>query len=217
MADRADILAGILWDYHHLNQSIKISDCILVMCSHDLRVADYAAKLFLDGWAPLLVFSGGIAHIGDMLETGWEKSEAEMFADRAEIAGVPKDRILRETRASNSGENITFSDELLKKNGRNPDSFIIVQKPYMERRAFATVKAQRPNWDFVVTSPVISIDEYPDPEQGIDKDKLINILVGDLQRIRDYPAKGFQIPQEIPPEVIGAFNELLRQGYGRHI
>ena len=135
---RIDYLAGILWDYHHLNQSIKISDCILVMCSHDLRVADYAAKLFLDGWAPLLVFSGGIAHIGDMLETGWEKPEADMFADRAEIAGVPKDRILRETRASNSGENITFSDELLKKNGRNPGSFIIVQKPYMERRAFAT-------------------------------------------------------------------------------
>lgn len=217
MIDRIEFLAGVLWDYHQLNQTVNKSDCILIMCSHDLRVADYAAKLFLDGLAPLMIFSGGIAHIGDMLETGWNRPEADVFAERAELTGVPKDRILRETRASNSGENITFSDELLKKSGLNPGSYIIVQKPYMERRAFATVKARRPDWEFVVTSPDIGLDEYPDPEQGIDKEKLINILVGDLQRIRDYPARGFQIPQEIPPEVIGAFNELIRQGYGRHI
>jgi len=212
-----DTPAGKLWNYLRLNQQVRRADCILTMCSNDLRVADYAADLFFQGWAPLIIFSGGIAHQEDLLNTGWDRAEADIFAGRAEDLGVPGKYILRETQAENSGENIILSDRLLQKNGYHPTSFIIVQKPYMERRAWATVKAQRPEWDITVTSPPLSLEDYPDPEAGITLEKVIHIMVGDLQRIRDYPKSGFQIPQEIPENVEQAFNELIELGYNRHL
>jgi hypothetical protein len=42
-------------------------------------------------------------------------------------------------------------------------------------------------------------------------------MVGDLQRIRLYPAKGFQIYQDIPEEVWAAGEEPIRAGYDRHL
>jgi hypothetical protein len=43
------------------------------------------------------------------------------------------------------------------------------------------------------------------------------IMVGDTQRVKIYPEKGFQIPQEIPEEVWNAYEELVKRGYSSHI
>jgi hypothetical protein len=48
-------------------------------------------------------------------------------------------------------------------------------------------------------------------------DEVISIMVGDLQRIRVYPSRGFQIPQEIPADVWDAFEALVNAGYDRHL
>ena len=48
-------------------------------------------------------------------------------------------------------------------------------------------------------------------------DDVISIMVGDLQRIRLYPEKGFQIPQEIPEDVWAAYQALVQAGYNRHL
>ena len=56
-------LAQQLWDYHHVNQNLQKSDCILVLGSHDLRVAERGAELYLQGWAPLLIMSGGLGRL----------------------------------------------------------------------------------------------------------------------------------------------------------
>ena len=47
------------------------------------------------------------------------------------------------------------------------------------------------------------------------RDTILNIMVGDLQRIRLYamPPRDFQIPQEIPDEVWAAFETLVAAGY----
>jgi hypothetical protein len=42
-------------------------------------------------------------------------------------------------------------------------------------------------------------------------------MVGDLQRLRVYPEKGFQIPQEIPADVWAAYEELVRAGYDKYL
>jgi hypothetical protein len=42
-------------------------------------------------------------------------------------------------------------------------------------------------------------------------------MVGDLQRIRVYPARGYQIEQDIPTDVWAAYEELVRAGYDRHL
>ncbi len=208
-------LAKKIWDYHHVNHQLEKADVIFVLCSHDLRVADYAAQLFLDGFAPMIIFSGGIAHQGDLVETPWKRPEAEMFAERAMELGVPKDKVIIETKAKNCGENVLFVDVILKQKNLNFNSVIAVQKPYMERRTDATIKIYWPSKKIMVTSPPISFEDYQN--RDISRDDVINIMVGDLQRIRIYPQKGFQTFQEIPDDVWGAYQELMRLGYTKHL
>jgi uncharacterized SAM-binding protein YcdF (DUF218 family) len=209
---QALILAKILWDYHHVRNELKKSECILVLGSHDLRVAERGAELFLQGWAPLLIFSGGL---GNFTQGLWEEAEADRFAKVAEEMGVPRSAMLIENRSTNTGENILLTQELLKAANRNPRSFLVVQKPYMERRSFATFMKHWPDRALIVTSPEIAFEQYSTDEIPIEQ--VIEIMVGDLQRIKDYPAKGFQIYQEIPDAVMEAYEALVAMGYVKHM
>ena len=215
--DRTDALARVIWDYMLMKQSPKRADAILALCSIDVRIAEYAADLFLNGLSDLLIFSGGSAHNDDLLKVSWEGSEAEHFAEVAMSKGVPKQKILIENKAQNTGENIRFTHELLKRRGLKVNSLVLVQKPYMERRTYATFMQQWPesDTDIAVTSPPISYDEYFN--QTNPKETIINIMVGDLQRIKEYPKLGFQIEQSIPANVWNAFESLVAAGYTGHL
>ena len=201
-----------LWHYHQMNHALVKSDAILVLCSHDTSVAGRGAQLFLDGWAPRLIFSGGLGVITKHL---WEEPEAQLFARIALEMGVPSEHILIEDRSTNTGENVLFTKRLLAARGLDPRSFIVVQKPYMERRSYATFKKVWPGKDLVVTSPRATLDEYLArySNQELTTEDVISIMVGDLQRIRLYPDKGFQIAQEIPDDVWQAYEELVKAGY----
>jgi uncharacterized SAM-binding protein YcdF (DUF218 family) len=201
-----------LWDYHHMYHTPVKSDCILALGSHDLRVADRAAELYLEGWAPILILSGGL---GNVTKGIWKDPEADRFARIALDKGVPAEAIFIENKSTNTGENIQFTRRLLDEKGLHPRQFLLVQKPYMERRSYATFKKQWPDKDLLVTSPQIAFEDYPNEE--IPMERVIDIMVGDLQRIRIYPARGFQIPQEIPDEVWEAYEKLVAWGYTRHL
>ncbi|MDQ3012797.1 MAG: YdcF family protein [Acidobacteriota bacterium] len=207
-----DELAQIIWDYHHLNHKLEKADLILALGSNDLRVAEHAAELYLQAYAPLLMFSG---NVGALTRGKFAKSEAETFAEIAIGKGVPREAILIEPESTNTGENVVFSRRILAERGLDPDSIILVQKPYMERRAYATFMNFWPGKRVFVSTPPISFADYPTPD--LPKDLVISIMVGDLQRIRDYPAKGFQIAQEIPANVWRAFEKLLALGYTKHL
>lgn len=207
-----DQLAKVIWDYHHLNHKLRKADCIFVLGSHDVRVAEYAADLFLKDCAPWIVFSGGQGRLTKGL---FEKPEAEVFAEIAVRRGVPPQSILIENRSTNTGENVEFTRRLLEERGLDFHSFILVQKPYMERRTYATFRKVWPAKEFIVTSPPIPYAAYCNEE--FPKDQVINIMVGDLQRIRIYPERGFQIPQPIPENVWRAYEELVAMGYDRHL
>lgn len=205
-------LAQMLWDYHHMHHQLRKSDCILALGSHDLRVAERAADLYLEGFAPLVIMSGGL---GNFTKDMWTEKEADLFADVAVNRGVPSNNILVENRSANTGENILFTQELLKEKGFDPQSFIVVQKPYMERRAYATFKQHWPGKELLVTSPQIAFDDYPTPV--IPVERVINIMVGDLQRIKFYPEKGFQVYQRIPDEIWEAYEKLVSLGFDAHL
>ena len=201
-----------LWDYHHMHHTPAKTDCILALGSHDLRVADRAAELYLEGWAPILLLSGGLGYLTKGM---WKDAEADRFARIALDKGVPAEAIFIENKSTNTGENIQFSRRLLDEKGLHPQQFLLVQKPYMERRSYATFKKQWPDKDLLVTSPQIAFDDYPNDE--IPMERVINSMVGDLQRIRIYPEKGFQIPQEIPGEVWAAYEKLVAWGFDKHL
>jgi uncharacterized SAM-binding protein YcdF (DUF218 family) len=209
-------LAETLWNYHQLGHELAPSDVILVLCSHDTAVAERGAELYLNGYAPLLIFSGGLGGITKHL---WTEPEADQFAAIAVAKGVPANRIFIENRSTNTGENIQFTRSLLAARGLNPERFIVVQKPYMERRSFATFRKLWPEKQVAVTSPRVSFDEYLArySNAALSADDVVSIMVGDLQRVKVYPEKGFQIAQEIPPEVWSAYEDLVAAGYDRHL
>lgn len=211
--------AKIIWDYMHLNHTLRKADVLLVLGGHDLRVAEYAAKLFQDGFAPLVVVSGGVAHTDDLLKTAWSGTEAEKFTEVLIARHVPASNILLETQAKNTGENFSLSRMLLADRGINFASALVVTKPYMERRAIATGAKHWPDKDLIIVSPPITFKDYF--ENSINEqttpDDIVNIMMGDLQRIDVYGKNGFQIAQEIPDQVWKAFDQLKKLGYTKHL
>ena len=99
---------------------------------------------------------------------------------------------------------------------------ILVQKPYMERRCFATFMKQWPEQNekvpkIFVSSPKFSFSEYLDENLGLSKDVVLNVMVGDFQRILEYPKKGFQIEQPVDETSKEAYEKLLKLGYNKHL
>lgn len=209
-------LAETLWDYHLMKQEIAQADAILVLCSHDERVAERGVQLFHEGWAPLLIFSGGQGAITRQL---WQEPEAERFARIAIDLNVPRESILIEPESTNTGENIVFTKRLLAAKGLDPQRFIVVQKPYMERRSYATFRKFWPEKEVIVTSPQVSFGSYlaEYANRTLSAADVIGIMVGDLQRIKVYPARGFQIEQDIPDHVWRAFERLVHAGYDKYL
>ena len=205
-----------LWDYHQLHHEVSAADAIVVLCSHDTRVAERGAELFLQGWAPLLIFSGGL---GGITRRMWKEPEANLFAAIAVAMGVPEAGILIENESTNTGENVRFTRRLLGERAVSVRKLIVVQKPYMERRSYATFKKVWPEPELIVTSPRVSLDDYLRhySNDALSIDEVISIMVGDLQRIRVYPGKGFQIPQRIPDDVWEAYEALVAAGYGERL
>jgi len=204
--------AQILWNYLKLNQPLKHCDCAIAMGSHDVRVAEHAARLVLQGWAPWLVCSGGF---GRLTREVWRLPEAQRFAQVAEKVGLPREKILLEDQAANTGENILFSKRLIASAGISTQAVLLVHKPYMERRALATALKVWPEVAYCVSSPPLSFSEYPNEE--ISREMLLQIMVGDFQRILLYPQKGFQIQQNVSSAAMQAFQVLKNKGYTAHI
>jgi uncharacterized SAM-binding protein YcdF (DUF218 family) len=209
--------AQMVWDFHHMQHQLAPADAILVLGSHDTRVAERAVDIWEANLAPRLIFSGGL---GRLTEGLWDQSEAELFRDIALERGVPEEKILVENQSTNSGENFRFTEQLLR--NRNLfdrlQSFIVVQKPYMERRAYATFKKHWSNKKCRVTSPLLSFSEYCEsPHPEINRETVTHLMVGDLQRLWIYAERGYQIPMSIPDEVIQAYEKLVDAGYTNHI
>jgi uncharacterized SAM-binding protein YcdF (DUF218 family) len=204
--------ARVLWDYHHLDLGLSRADFILALGSHDKRVGQHAAHLMMEGWAPILVTSGGFGkvtqHIGGI-------PEGVRFAEIARGCGVPESKILVEGEATNTGENVTKTRELLALKRMNVQSGILVTKPYMRRRAYATAAKQWPEIKWLVSSPSLSFDKYPDGEVSLDR--MIELMVGDLQRVKVYADCGFQVPQEIPDHVWQSYEKLVSWGFDKYV
>ena len=207
--------ARIVWQYHQLGHSTIPADVIIALGTNDLRVAEFAAGLYTSGFGRWLVCTGAIAHQGDLLATPWNRTEAEMYADVAVRHGVPRDRILLEKRATNTAENIRFSRELLQQLPQRPGNVILAVKPFMQRRTWATMAVEWPEMPATVASPVMTLDEYFTGE--LTPEKIIHIMMGDLQRIWVYGRRGWSAPQCVPERVMAAYEYLKEAGFTRHL
>ncbi|MEL0608119.1 YdcF family protein [Vibrio echinoideorum] len=199
-----------LWNFMSMGHKIVPSDCIFVLCSNDTRVAEYAAELYHQGVAPYIVFSGGV---GRFTEESFERSEAETFAAIARDSGVPNSDIIIEKHATNTGENVRFTYDLLTELGLSPKRLTLVQKPFMEKRTYATFSKQWPDQvtEIQVTSKWQDWVDYFNEELPLDM--VLGALIADYERIKSYPAKGFQIEMPIPDDVDHAYQALKKLGF----
>lgn len=203
-----------LWNYMYLGQKIDKCDCILGLGCNDFSVPKRCAELYKKGYGDIVIFTGSRGKSTHE----WEKTEAEKFRDIAVSLGVPKDKILLETKATNTGDNFKFTEQLIEDNNLNVDSFLIVQKPYMERRCYAAFKKILPNKKCYVTSSNLSFEQYflEYKDNNGNDEELINIMVGDVLRMKYYADKGWQIKQDIPEDVWSACLKLVDIGYDKY-
>lgn len=210
--EQVDKNASLIWDYMKLNNTLEKSDLILVCGNDDEMTSERTLELYNAGYAPLVLISGS----GSTKNIeGFQENEAQRIADFLIKNGVSSDFILIEDKARSTGDNALFSKKLLEEKGIKANKIILITKPYMERRVFATFSKQTPGPLYLVSSKEISYSDYC--KKFPDKEHFINIMVGDFQRIKEYPKLGFQIEQEIPTYVWHAFEELIKLGYDKYL
>lgn len=200
--------AKMLWRYMSSTRANGPSDAIAVCCSYDLRVCDYACDLVRNGVAPRLVISG---KTGNWTKHLWDVPEAYVFRERALERGINPAAICIEDQATNFGENISFVRKLLPSLTR----VTFVTKPNSILRVSLTVPIQWPGVAAFVDAPSIAFPR--DVSNAIGVFGVIDEMVGDIDRVIQYPAKGFQVPHKLPPDVLASWRFLMAQGFCRHL
>jgi uncharacterized SAM-binding protein YcdF (DUF218 family) len=207
-------LAETLWNYLKMDMPLIKADVIIALGSHDTKVAQCAAELYKEGWSPLIVMSGGI---GRLTNLEWQSTEAKKFTEIANKLGVPEDKIMQEDKSTNTGENINYSEKLLEENKIFPKTIIAVHTPYMERRAYGYFKKQWPNVTPIMASPKISYRDYK--IEGVTREDIVSTMVGEIQRLEEYPKKGFiaELESPIPDNVLQAYKDLIKLGFSKYL
>lgn len=197
-----------LWDYHQLGHELRPADVGIGLGSHDLGVADCIADLYHRGLVPRVLFTG--ANAPTTVAT-FPRGEAVHYRERALALGVPDEVILVEPHARNTGENIAYARDLLTATGLHVQSVTLISRPYQQRRAYATCRQLWPGVAVQCTSLPLGLDDYV-ASIG-DVDRVVNMLVGDTQRIWVYAQQGHAIPQPVPVDVLEAYRVLVDAGY----
>lgn len=200
--------AQLIWDHHHMRHEPHACDAAIVLGCNDIGVSTYAVNLYKAGLFPTLVFTGGNSQATSSV---FPRGEAVHFYEHARSLGVPARAMLLEPKAANTGQNIAYARDVLAAAGVRPRSVLLVTMPYMERRAFATFRRQWPEVEAVCASDPLSFDAYV-KVMG-DEEAVIDMMVGDLQRVIEYPALGFAVPQKVPEDVHAAYESLVRDGF----
>ncbi|WP_263140339.1 YdcF family protein [Pseudomonas sp. RIT-PI-AD] len=200
--------AAVLWDFLSAGRRHAACELIVVCGSYDLRVCDYACELLGKGVAPHLLFTG---NTGNWTRHLWEEAEADVFARRALALGIRPEQFSLEARATNFAENIAFAKAMFPRVKRAT----FLTKPNSIRRVALTLPIQWPGLEAYVDAP-----DYGFPEQISNQVGVLGVIdemVGDVQRIKLYPQRGFQVKQAIPEEVEAAWEYLVEQGFDHHL
>ncbi|WP_329559839.1 YdcF family protein [Streptomyces uncialis] len=200
--------ARLIWDYHQMHHAPKPCSVAIGLGSHDLSVATTVVEALEAGLVPLIVFTGANS---PTTRARFPDGEAVAYREHALSLGAPAAAILVEPTATNTGQNITRSRKLLETAGIDVSSVLLVSKPYEQRRAHATARKLWPGVEFVCASAPMELPEYVD---SIGDGRLvIDMLVGALQRLLIYPEQGFMIKQDVPENVMAAYERLCRDGF----
>lgn len=207
----------ILWNYLCLKSEPETCECIIGLGSILKSVPQKCAQLYKDGFGEYIIFSG---NCGKGTEGVIEKTEAEIFEDIAVEEGVPREKILTEKNATNTYENFKYSLGVLESKNIHPRSFLIVGKPYQERRALNIAQIELKGLKFKVASFFTSLEDfidYVEKNNLMSLDDVINEVVAEINIGLIAPSYGLQQVDEIPEAVLDCYNRLCQAGYNRYL
>lgn len=149
---------------------------------------EYAARLYHDGYAPLLIPSGGLSVKLDRWQgarakvdvyNGDYRSDCAFFTDVLLKNGVPKQAIIAEDQSGHTRDNAFLSRRVADERGLAIQSAIIVCKSFHARRCLMLYQLAFPEAELLVC-PVdcydITKDNWHQSEYGIDR------VLGELAR-----------------------------------
>lgn len=166
----------------------KKSDVIFLPGGSNPRQGEHAARLYREGWAPLLIPSGGVSVKFERWQGVAERAEeypGEFHSDCEFLThvliknGVPPEAIVGESESGHTRDNAYLSRKLADEKGIRPKTAILACKSFHARRCLMLYSMAFPETDFIVC-PVdcygITKDAWFTFEKGVDK------VLGELSR-----------------------------------
>lgn len=155
------------------------ADIIFIPGGNQGVLADTAAELWKEGYAPYILPSGRysklIGHFGDpRYETEWEYFKCRLMEN-----GVPESAILREDQATYTYENAILSREVTDKLGISVRTAIICCQAYHARRCKLYYQVRFPETRFLICPTVthgVTRENWFETENGR------NLVLGEIER-----------------------------------
>ena len=206
--------ALILWNFLNNSSEIKKSDILWVLCSYNTEIADLAIKLYKDGLAGKILFSGAY---GRGKSHYFLEPEARFFAAHAMEAGVPKEDIFIDDLATNAGESILLGYNHISKLKNKSTNVILIHKPYKLRATYNSILKQYPDIDNTKITPFSIIDDFEEYAEKFGEDRVINSMIKEVYKLKFYPDFGLMTKEEIPESVEVAYKYLISKGYNKEL
>ncbi|MDR1629364.1 MAG: YdcF family protein [Oscillospiraceae bacterium] len=175
-------------DFIFMEDTPEESDIILIPGGSYPEIAERAAELYHEGYAPYVLPSGRFSikvgrFCGPAVKAGAYNgdytTEWEFLADVLMRNGVPEHAVLREDESTFTKENAVFSKRLTDSLGLRVKKAILCCKSYHARRAFMCYQTEFEDTEFFVC---------PADVKGIDKrnwmrsEAGISMVMGELQK-----------------------------------
>jgi len=206
----------ILWDFLCLKNKPEKAECIIGLGSILESVPRKCALLYKRGYGKYIIFTG---NCGKGTEGVITKTEAEIFKEKAIQEGVPEDKILIEEAATNTYENFRYSLKVLEENNLHPESYLIVGKPYQERRAEDIAWVELKD-NFSVAPFSVGFEEFLEyvTSNGLmNMEDVINEIVAEINICLLAPKYGIQQECDIPNDVKASYEFLCNVGYTKYL
>ena len=182
-------------------------DAIIGFGVFDLGLPRFCGDLHRAGAAPRIIFTGGIgAGTGSL---GGPEADAWRHALRRSHPEIPDAAVIVENRSTNTAENIALTAALLARDfpaltlGGGIRRAIIVASPSRLRRVLLTMRQLQPGVQCVRQLPPFTLEGETAlyTANGVDYHAH---LAGELDRLIDYPRRGWIAGEPLPPEIAAA-------------
>lgn len=150
------------------NDRKEVKAPLLILAGNGLPIlADKAAELYLNGQVKQIFLVGGIGHATKVLRKNFadqgmffdkNQSESEMyFHYLTKKYQIPAEKLILETKSTNSGENAQNALAILRLKGKLPERILLMNDPTLQRRTKATFEKvwQKENVEWISYAPII--------------------------------------------------------------